>query len=1255
MIEKKQFIGLLVGLGLFLTAFIFHEVLSGNTNVRRYKKTIESYLWEQESEVNRLMADTAFINTGLKGQHSLSKMEEFQLAQYQNKDYVFCIYRTRESEGVEDSLVFWSNQLVLPHSGDLPKTVTTGVESRLTTVKESIYELRYKSYEEVGGDRITLAALLPIKKIYTSFEGEYLKDQFPASKWIPSQLQLTDTIRAFDVKTIEQKPICYLNATNANFDREHDIVVVLFLIASLIAVGHFGEKLSRQINREYQNPLYGMLFFMLIFFGMYSCVYYIEKTNLLVTFELATNSISGTAGFIRSVPDLIINTIFLFWLSIFIHKELRFKGWDRLGYSTRLLMGFGCYFCVVFLYGTLIGVFKELTTNLSITLAFKDLFDLQLGSVAALLALGLMIVSVFLLTHRLICCVNELDLSKLGQFLALDCAIAMVLPFFYTYKLPYFVLIFVGSTLFFIFIFHSFTKTKKPNISWLLVWLIIYSAIPAIFISRFNIDKEGYVMGVYASILAREQDEVAIESIHLLQKTISEDAFLTATQTTFSAGIVLDTDRINKVLENHYNKDSYLTNHYDFHYFGLRRVNDLALKESEADMGLLAKKRETAKPNGKYSNIYFWTDKKGDYSYLTNASLSIPTLGGDSLRLFLEFKRHDKLNSRVFTELSAMSQFKKLKDLKKYSYAIYKDKRLVEQNRNDVYENILTSEEIPPVFTPKITIKDEKIKAVYNNPEGFVAILGFDVSFVGRIYTLATYIFLLLFLTFILLAALDHFVVKFLPNVLRISFSFKASFLNQIQLPILSLICVSFSAIGVAIVWFFLNQSETYRRSDLEKLSDSMASFTIKEIHRLDSTQLKPTNIKDVLKELSDKSATAIHYFDESGLLVATTEDNLFNKGIISNRINPLTYFVLKSESKKVARFEEHIGSFHYQTSYYPVLDSNAHTMGFLELPIYAGDRNNREDAVVFLSYTISSLIALITLSFVLISIYARRIVDPIKAVVEKLNALTLGHKNEPISNMRIDEIGQFLNAYNSKVKELGETFQRLAVVERESAWRDMAKQVAHEIRNPLTPMKLVVQHMESLRKNRPEHVSGYLERSNKMLLDQIESLEKIVTEFTQFAKMPQANNERFVINGLVSSVSDLFKQSHKEKLDFEMQMASESLFVYADWTLLVNAFNNLITNAIQSIPEDRMGKVKVSLYKTETSVVVKISDNGVGIPKDIQDKIFSPNFTTKSYGNGLGLLITKNIIQSVNGKVYFETEENIGTDFFVELDLINE
>ncbi len=186
--------------------------------------------------------------------------------------------------------------------------------------------------------------------------------------------------------------------------------------------------------------------------------------------------------------------------------------------------------------------------------------------------------------------------------------------------------------------------------------------------------------------------------------------------------------------------------------------------------------------------------------------------------------------------------------------------------------------------------------------------------------------------------------------------------------------------------------------------------------------------------------------------------------------------------------------------------------------------------------------------------------------------------------------------------------------------------------------------------KNNPDEIEPILRRVTQTLVEQIESLAHIASEFSNFAKMPTAHNEIFVLNDLVASVSNLFSQ-HQD-IRFYLSLPEEPLQIYADRNHLIRVFNNLVKNAIQSIPNDQQGEISVSLTEELNNAVVRVKDNGIGIPDSLKDKVFQPNFTTRSSGSGLGLAISKNIVQSVNGKIYFETKQNEGTTFIVELPL---
>ena len=264
------------------------------------------------------------------------------------------------------------------------------------------------------------------------------------------------------------------------------------------------------------------------------------------------------------------------------------------------------------------------------------------------------------------------------------------------------------------------------------------------------------------------------------------------------------------------------------------------------------------------------------------------------------------------------------------------------------------------------------------------------------------------------------------------------------------------------------------------------------------------------------------------------------------------------------------------------------------------------------------------------------------------MRQVKLGRASEEIEWSNKDEIGSLVTEYNRMIKELATSAELLAQNERESAWREMAKQVAHEIKNPLTPMRLSIQLLQRAYTDKAPDIDQRVERLSKTMIEQIDTLASIANAFSDFAKMPKVNNEAFDLRVLVQNTISLFHGT-SEGVEFSFyDNGITNAWVYADKEQLIRVFNNLFRNGIQAIPENKKGVISISLSKQNQTFVFAIKDNGVGIPDDMYDKIFVPNFTTKTHGMGLGLAIVKNSVESCNGKVWFETIKEIGTTFYV-------
>jgi len=244
------------------------------------------------------------------------------------------------------------------------------------------------------------------------------------------------------------------------------------------------------------------------------------------------------------------------------------------------------------------------------------------------------------------------------------------------------------------------------------------------------------------------------------------------------------------------------------------------------------------------------------------------------------------------------------------------------------------------------------------------------------------------------------------------------------------------------------------------------------------------------------------------------------------------------------------------------------------------------------------------------------------------------------------------VNEYNHKVEELAESAELLARSERESAWREMAKQVAHEIKNPLTPMKLNIQYLQRAKEEGSENYDDFFKRVTKNLIEQIDTLSAIATEFSNFAQIPRAKNEVFNLLEVIQNTCSLFVSNQNIEIKLMLRKYSEIL-ISADKEQVSRAFINLIKNGIQSIPPERIGYVQVLVDASDGFVTISISDSGTGISSEARQHLFEPNFTTKTSGMGLGLSIVRNIILTAGGSIDYETIEGIGTTFFVKLPTI--
>ena len=529
-----------------------------------------------------------------------------------------------------------------------------------------------------------------------------------------------------------------------------------------------------------------------------------------------------------------------------------------------------------------------------------------------------------------------------------------------------------------------------------------------------------------------------------------------------------------------------------------------------------------------------------------------------------------------------------------------------------------------------------------------------------RIITLFAFLFVLLLIVIVILILFNS-IFKSLPDIFSFKFDKVMSIRTRIQMAVIALTFIFFLSIGAVTVQYFSDERGNYHEGRLDRKGKAILMDTNIELedyyNRNENTDF---DYDRMLKRISTVHRMDVNIYNKSGMLINSSESDVFNKGIVSKSMDAMAFSALSRMKKlKYTQEEEKVGSLTYKAAYLPLKlsilkgnDVETETVAYLGLPYYSKQRELRDDVNVFMGTLLNLYVFLLLIAGAVAIGITNSITRPIARIGEKLKEFKLGKRNEPLIWESKDELGDLIEEYNRLIKKVEESAEKLAHQEREGAWREMAKQVAHEIKNPLTPMKLSIQYLLHAYRSNPEDISPLLKRVSGTLIEQIDNLASIASEFSNFAKMPRADNQKLVVNDLVRSVFNFFNEG-SEMIDLSLELPNIQIFVFADKNHLIQVLNNLIKNATQAIPDHRRGNIEVSLLQREQTAIIRVKDNGTGISEDKWNKVFVPNFTTKNSGTGLGLAISKNIIESVDGKIHFDSIVDVGTEFFVELPIV--
>jgi len=482
----------------------------------------------------------------------------------------------------------------------------------------------------------------------------------------------------------------------------------------------------------------------------------------------------------------------------------------------------------------------------------------------------------------------------------------------------------------------------------------------------------------------------------------------------------------------------------------------------------------------------------------------------------------------------------------------------------------------------------------------------------------------------------------FLPEATTLPFPWSSRFRNRLQRAVLAIVLVPivlFTAISIP--YFRLATIQDQENRIIQRANE--ARQTAVQVVQPGSD----SSLTSLLNRLSRYYDLDFDLYDtRTGALLASSHYALYEKGLKSKIMPREALEALTKENRPFLFRREWLPSMEYQALYLPLSVQGTATPLILGVPFQSAEDLVSPALQEFFGSILMVSVFLLLITGSAAMLLANQLTAPLLQISEHLRTMKIGGNQYLPNPGRDDEIGALVAAYNAAVQQVEASAEQLRLTEREKAWREMAKQVAHEIKNPLTPMKLSIQYLLHAYRQQPEKIGQLLPNAAQTLTEQIDGLAQIATAFSHFAQMPAAENERFLLAEAIQASVGLFSP----QIGIAFVPPEEPVWVVADKKQVVRVFNNLLNNAMQAIPQERTPTISISMTHDAHWATVRVTDNGLGIPDSVQDKVFSPNFTTKSSGMGLGLAMCKNMIQQAGGRIYFETEHGIGTTFFVEL-----
>jgi len=1211
-------IGILFLIGLYALEFFLKRSTNQEAIFRKIEQTVHKKELKAEGILNK-----DIYKISIQNQQNENNTSSIFLPEIRKNGFAVQYY-------LNDSLVYWSDN-----------SISELKISQLAS-KVSVQKLPNGWYEILTSQKgnETAVCIILLKYEY-SFENEYLENEFQEDFCVPWNIGISTSLRGKSITSLSGDPLFSLDFTGYTpAYNEYTWALSLLLLLSFFSLFlalYYGYS---AIEWLHNRPC-------LFVIGFTGCVFLLRILQACLTFPeiLYTTSFFSPLYYSSSLllpseGDFLINSMFILMIAYVAFKKLftervSFSRWS----SWRLLSGMLSIAFIISIYVLLCLGLDDIVRNSSFSLDLKDISKIGTLSIIGLLIVYCLSLAFYLFSRTAGIFITSSNKNRKIIFISLSSISVFLVDLFWWDSRIAVILAFLFAVYLSMLLFYFNKKGRNSPLKSIILPMIWISVLVAVVFTNATYLKEREERKLLAIKLATEKNPLTEFLFNKLERKLLNDTVIIEKTKVITAETE---DFLIKYIRAEYIKNFW--NRFTVQITMCTPGKMLKIQprgyvfDCEEYFKQVCEKvgEKTTNPN-----LYYLDYGSGIETYLAVLKPldSFAKTKSSKVKIYIEFTAKTPAKDLGYPELLIDRRIMNLPDLSNYSYALYQGGSLVYKMGKLSYD--LNLNEFLPSSDNALFFSSGGISHYrYNmNKSRVLVVSKKDDSFLG-IISPASY----LFIAFSFLTLLLNLLFK--PTLLN-EFSF-ITLKNRFQIATVGITVVSFLILGGLLLYFLI------RLNNLKNM-DSFSERTLSVMSEMQDKYGETENLdkpdKSVLEEdlqrLSGMFYTDVNVYSPRGKLILSSRPQIFDEGLISDRMNTIAFMDLKRNKQSAFFQDECIGEYQYTSAYFPLLNDKNEVLAYVNLPFFSRQEDLKKEINDFLVAFMNLYILFILLSVFISLAISRYLSAPLGILVSRMEGFQLGKCNEKISWNHHDEIGRLVDEYNRLIDELAFSADQLAKSERETAWREMARQVAHEIKNPLTPMKLSIQHLQKAWEDQSDDFTLRLKRFTKIMTEQIDSLSAIATEFSDFAKMPLPIAEELDLIEILNSVTSLY--SGLENIQIRIETSETAAYLIADKKQLTRVFSNLITNAAQAISNKAEGLIRIVINKQINHYVIDIIDNGDGIPDELTEKIFLPNFTTKSGGAGLGLAIVRGIIRSMDGDVKFASG-NEGTTFTVTI-----